>query len=73
MIGLKKAGHEIVFLDCPQCKRFFGTNEPGIESCSLACEVKYASSRHQFEIDKKNRLNAFLLVGARISKEKRFK
>lgn len=71
LVGLKKTGHDIIFLDCPQCKRFFGTNEPDIESCSVACEIRYAFSRHQFETDRKNRLNTFLLSKACISNEKK--
>ncbi len=60
LIGLKKMGHNILFKNCPQCKRFFGTNEAGVETCSVDCDIKYALRDQYIEIERKNRINTLL-------------
>ena len=55
LVGLKKLGQNIIFRDCPQCKRFFGTNEPGTETCSIECDAGYAIRHEQFENDRRRR------------------
>jgi hypothetical protein len=56
LLGLKKMGDAIIFRDCPQCKRFFGTNEAHAETCSIDCDSKYALRRQQVEEERKYRL-----------------
>ena len=57
LLGLKKMGETITFVDCPQCKRFFGTNESHAETCSSECDAKYALRKHQVELERQRRFN----------------
>ena len=56
LMGLKKNGIGILFSDCPQCKRFYGTDMSGIETCSIECDAEYALQNLQFEFNSRNRL-----------------
>lgn len=60
MLGLKKMGQKILFKDCPQCKRFFGTDETSVETCSIDCDIKYALRDQSAEMEKKNRRDTIL-------------
>ena len=61
LIGLKKAGQEIIFLDCPQCQRFFGTNKRGVETCSIECDAEYALQNLRLDARRNDRLNVLSL------------
>ena len=61
LVGLKKIGQTILFLDCPQCKRFFGTNETGVETCSIECDAEYSLRREQFEKERRRRFTELAL------------
>ncbi len=61
LVELKKTGQQIVFLDCPQCKRFFGTDKSGVETCSIECDAEYALRNLQQDFNRKNRLSTIIL------------
>jgi hypothetical protein len=61
LIGLKKSGSKLTFFDCPQCNRFFGTDETDIETCCVECDAEYALQNLQFEISKSSRLTTLSL------------
>lgn len=49
LIERKKNGEKIVFLDCPTCRKFFGTTEPNVATCSPECQTKYIQKKEQLE------------------------
>jgi len=57
-LELKKKGEKIVFLDCPICRKFFGTTEPTQLTCSPTCNLKLVQKKEQLEMYK-NALLAF--------------
>lgn len=61
LVGLKKKGQNIVFLDCPQCKHFFGTNEVGLETCCFECDAAYSLRNEQYELQRRTRLSTLVL------------
>lgn len=58
VLELKRKGEKIIFLDCPICRCFFGTNDSTDITCSQNCKTKLAQKKEQLEAYK-NALIAF--------------
>lgn len=61
LVGLKKNQQRIIFMDCLQCNRFFGTDKTGIETCSIECDAEYALQNLRFEANRRDRLSVLSL------------
>jgi len=49
VLELKRKGEKIIFLDCPVCRCFFGTNDSTDLTCSQKCKTKLAQKKEQLE------------------------
>ena len=47
VLELKRQGEKIIFLDCPMCRCFFGTNDPSDLTCSKNCNTKLNQKKEQ--------------------------
>lgn len=61
LMGLKKKGENIFFKDCPQCQRFFGTNQKNIKTCSIDCDAEHEIQNSQIGVIRRERLQEFFL------------
>lgn len=61
LIKQKKSGQNIFFMDCPQCKRFFGTDKRGVETCSIECDAEYALTNLRLQINRNDHVTILSL------------